>query len=178
MSKLRKDQSLKVKNILQLMLTIAGIIPCVWLRMRTAGLDDTVNDHRESEHLRLKQSIGPRSHILKKSSTYSKDILNKYQRRHQKAPSLHLKRLRGRSLYKLYRTLWSRKKKLSSVWNREIIEINDTSSRSSIPTIAQTAPRFSSYNRQGAETPRQSQPFRDCLAFGEEVSFSVAICQT
>ncbi|KAN0081824.1 hypothetical protein V8E54_003122 [Elaphomyces granulatus] len=44
--------------------------------------------------------------------------------------------------------------------SRDVIEIEDAPSRSSISTTNQIAPRFGSYNRQGAETLRQSQPLR------------------
>jgi hypothetical protein len=49
---------------------------------------------------------------------------------------------------------------LSSARSRDVIEIEDAPSRSSISTTNQIAPRFGLYNRQGAETLRQSQPLR------------------
>jgi hypothetical protein len=49
---------------------------------------------------------------------------------------------------------------LTSARSRDVIEIEDAPSRSSISTTNQIAPRFGSYNRQGAETLRQSQPLR------------------
>jgi hypothetical protein len=49
---------------------------------------------------------------------------------------------------------------LTSARSRDIIEIDDAPSRSSISTTNQIAPRFGSYNRHGAEALRQSQPLR------------------
>jgi hypothetical protein len=49
---------------------------------------------------------------------------------------------------------------LTSARSRNIIEIDDAPSRSSISTTNLIAPRFGSYNRHGAETLRQSQPLR------------------
>jgi len=48
----------------------------------------------------------------------------------------------------------------SSARSRDIIEIDSAPARSSITTMSHMAPRFGSYNRQGAESIRQSQPLR------------------